>query len=149
MHGVTVDNIDVLTLYLSKAANASVALTLQDWGFNVVDLYTSSAISEKTVETQKVIAAVSPVFQPYKFLAESLYRQALLSFKRGDNEGGTNLLQLAMMIANLAPVLTLLTIALILGIIVYLLHRHSKKAKLKPSAPSVPSVPPPPPEIFR
>ena len=149
MHGVTVDNIDVLTLYLSKAANASVALTLQDWGFNVVDLYTSSAISEKIVETQKAIAAVSPVFQPYKFLAESLYRQALLSFKRGDNEGGTNLLQLAMMIANLAPLLTLLTIALVLGIIVYLLHRHSKKAKLKPSAPSVPSVPPPPPEIFR
>jgi hypothetical protein len=148
MHGVTVDNIDVFTLYLSKAANAPVALTLQDWGFTVIDLYTSSDIREKIVETQKTIAAVSPVFQPYKFLAESLYRQALLSFERGDIEGGTNLLQLATVMANLAPLLTLLTIALILGIVAYLLYRHSKKAKLKPPAPSVPSVPPPPPEIF-
>jgi hypothetical protein len=149
MHGVTVDNIDVLTLYLSKAANASVALTLQDWGFSITDLYTSSDIREKIVETQKAIAAVSPVFQPYKFLAESLYRQALLSFKRGDNEGGTSLLQLATVIANLAPLLTLLTIAAILGIIAYLLHRHSKKAKLKPPTPPALQVPPPPPEIFR
>jgi hypothetical protein len=148
MQGVTVDNIDVLTLYLSKAANASVALTLQDWGFSVADLYTSSDIREKIVETQKTIAAVSPVFQPYKFLAESLYRQALLSFKRGDTEGGTSLLQLATTIANLAPILTLLTIAAILGTIAYLLHRHSKKAKLKPPAPPALQVPPPPPEIF-
>ena len=37
--GVNVDNIDVLSLYLSNAANASVALTLQNWGFNVMDLY--------------------------------------------------------------------------------------------------------------
>jgi hypothetical protein len=149
MHGVNVDNIDVLTLYLSKAANASVALTLQDWGFSITDLYTSSDIREKIVETQKAIAAVSPVFQPYKFLAKSLYRQALLSFKRGDNEGGTSLLQLATVIANLAPLLTLLTIAAILGIIAYLLHRHSKKAKLKPPTPPALQVPPPPPEIFR
>jgi hypothetical protein len=40
-----VDNIDVLTLYLSKAANASIASTLQYWGFEVKDLY-STAIPE-------------------------------------------------------------------------------------------------------
>jgi hypothetical protein len=147
MHGLTVDNIDVLTLYLSKTANASVALTLQDWGFSVIDFYTSPDIREKIVEAQKAIAAVNPVFQPYKFLAEYLYRQALLSFERGDTKGGTSLLQLATIIANLAPILTLLTIAAILGIIAYLLHRHGKKAKLKPPALPPPQVPPPP-EIF-
>lgn len=142
IHGVEVDNIDILTLHLSRAANASVALTLQDWGFSVIDLYTSPEIREKIVETQTAIAGVSPVFQPYKSLAEFLYRQALLSIRRGDTQSGTSLLQLAIIIADLAPLLTLLTIAAILGIIVYVLHRRSEKAKLRPT------VPPPPPEIF-
>jgi len=145
IHGLNVDNIDILTLYLSRAANASVALTLQGWGFSVIDLYTSPEIREKIVETQRTIAAVSPVFQPYKSLAEFFYRQGLLSIRRGDMESGTRFLDLAVIIANLAPLLTLLTIAALLGIIVYLLHRHSEKAKLKPI---VPPVPPPPPEIF-
>jgi hypothetical protein len=148
MHDVEVDDIDVFTLYMSRAANASVALTLQDWGFSVTDLYTSSNVGEKIVETQKTIAALSPIFQPYKFLAESLYRQALLSFERGDNEGGLSLLQSATTIAILAPLLTLLTMAAILGIIAYLLFRHSKKAKSKPPTPISLQVPPPPPEIF-
>jgi hypothetical protein len=146
IHGVKVDDIDTFALYLSRAANADVALALQGWGFNVIDLYASPEIGEKIVETQRAIAAVNPVFQPYKSLAEFLYRQALLSFERGDNEGGFNLLQLAITIADLAPFLTLLTIAVILGIVVYVLHKRSKKAKLKPAALT---VPPPPPEIFR
>jgi hypothetical protein len=104
--------------------------------------------TEKIVEAQKAIAAVSPVFHPYKFLAEYLYRQVLFSFERGNMEDGNSLLQLATIIANLAPILTLLTIAAILGIIAYLLHRHGKKAKLKPPAMSPLQVPPPPPEIF-
>jgi len=143
IHSVDVDNIDILTLYLSRAANASVALTLQDWGFSVLDLYTSPEIREKIVETQKAIAAVSPLFQPYKSLAEFFYKQALLSFKRGDMESGTSLLQLAIITANLAPLLTLLTIAALLAIIVYVLHRRSEKDRLEPI------VPPPPPEIFQ
>jgi len=145
IHGVKVDNIDILALYLSRAANASVALTLQDWGFNIIDLYTSPEIREKIVETQRAIAAVSPMFQPYKSLAEFFYQQGLLSIRRGDTQSGTSLLQLAITIADLAPLLTLLTIAAILAIIVYLLRRRSKKAKLRPA---VPSLPPPPPEIF-
>jgi hypothetical protein len=142
MHGLTIDNINDLTLYLSEAANTSVALTLQHWGFKVIDFYTSPDIREKIVEAQKAIAAVSPLFQPYKFLAQSLYTQALLSFEQGDMEGGTRLLQLAIIIANLAPILTLLTIAAILGIIAYLLHRHRKKAKLKQPALPPQQVPP-------
>jgi len=142
IHGVRVDNIDTFTLYLSKAANADLALTLYGWGFNVI---ISPEISEKIDETQRAIAGVSPLFQPYKSLAEFLYRQALLSFRRRDMEGGKNLLQLAITIADLAPLLTLLTVAAILGIIVFVLRRRSKKAKLRPT---VPSLPPPPPEIF-
>jgi len=145
IQGVDVDNIDILTLYLSRAANASVALTLQGWGFSVIDLYTSPEITEKIVETQRAIAAVHPLFQPYKSLAEFFYKQALLSFRRGDMEGGSSLLQLAITIADLAPLLTLLTIAALLGIIAYVLYRYREKAKLKPTAPP---VPPPPPEIF-
>jgi len=141
IHGVKVDDIDVFTLYLSKAANASVALTLQEWGFNVFDLYTSPEIREKIEETQRAIAAVSPVFQPYRSLAEFFYRQALLSFRRGDMAGGANLLQLAITVADLAPLLTLLTIAAILGVISFVLYRQSRKARMKPT------FQPPPPEI--
>jgi len=141
IHGVNVDNIDVFTLYLSKAANASVALTLQEWGFNVFDLYTSPEIREKIEETQRAIATVNPFFQPYKSLAEFFYKQALLSFRRGDMAGGANLLQLAITIADLAPLLTLLTIAAILGLISFVLYRQSRKARMKPT------FQPPPPEI--
>ena len=139
---VDINDIDILAAYLGEAANADVALVLYEWGFNVI---ISPEIKDKIDETQKAIAAVSPVFQPYKSLAEFFYKQALLSFKRRDTAGGSNLLQLAIIIADLAPLLTLLTIAAILGIIVYALHRHGEKARLKPAAPT---VPPPPPEIF-
>jgi len=139
VRGQNVGNIDTLTQYLSQAANADVALTLYGWGFNVV---ISPEITEKIVEAQKAIEGVSPIFQPYKSLAEFLYEQALLSFRRGDTAGGNNLLQLAIIIANLAPLLTLLTIGAALGITVYVFHRLREKAKLKPT------VPPPPPEIF-
>lgn len=103
------------------------ALTLQDWGFNVFDLYNSD-IGEKVVETRRAIAAVSPLFQPYKALAEFFYQQGLLSIRRGDTQNGINLLQIAITIADLAPLLTFLTVAAILGIIVYVLRRRSKKS---------------------
>jgi len=96
------------------------------------------------VETQRAIAAVNPILQPYKFIAELLFQQALASFKRGDTAGGTNLLELATTVANLAPLLTLLTVLAALAFITYLLRRRSQKARLKPT----PVVPPPPPEIF-
>lgn len=143
--GVDVSNIDILTLYLSRAANASVAFTLQDWGFDVVDLFTSKDISDKITEAQKALSAVNPLFQPYKFIAEQLLRQALDSFRRGDNQGGMNLLDLAILVANLSGVLTLMTLVIILGIIAYLLYRGSRRRRLMPPKPV---LPPPPPEIF-
>jgi len=142
MHGVSVSDIDTLTSYLSQAANADVAFILYEWGFNVV---VSPEITEMIAETKRTVDAVNPLFQPYKALAEFLYRQALLSFRRGDTEGGVRYLQQATTVANLAPLLTFLTIAALLGIIAYFLYRLSKKPRLKPTAPP---VPPPPPEIF-
>jgi hypothetical protein len=145
IHGVDVSNIDILTLYLSRAANASVALTLQAWGFGVADLFTSKDVSEKLIEAQKTVSAVNPFFQPYKFVAEQLYRQALESFKHGDDQGGMSLLNLAILIANLSGVLTMLTILILLGILAYLFYRSSRRRRLMPPQPA---VPPPPPEIF-
>jgi len=140
--GADVDDIDVLALYLSRAANASVAFTLQDWGFSVVDLYTSPEIRERVLETQEAIGALNPVFQPYRTLAEFFYQQALLSFKRGDTESGMSNLQLAIALANLAPLLTFLTILALLALLVFILSRLSKRRK-----PVV--VPQPPPEILQ
>jgi hypothetical protein len=145
IRGVDVSSIDILTLYLSRAANASVALTLQAWGFDVADLFSSSDVSGKITEAQKAISAVNPFFQPYKFISEQLYQQALDSFKHGDTQGGMNLLDLAILIANLSAALTLLTVAVIAGIIAYLLYRGSRRRRLMPPQPT---VPPPPPEIF-
>jgi len=145
IRGVDLSNIDILTLYFSRAANASVALTMQSWGFNVVDLYTSIDVRDKITEAQKAISALNPFFQPYKFIAEQLYEQALVSFQHGDNQGGMNLLELAILIANLSGVLIFLTIAAILGILAYLLYRGSRIRRLVPRQPA---VPPPPPEIF-
>jgi len=125
---VTVGDNNLLAYYLSKAAKASVALKLQDWGFSVTDLYTSPLLID---EAEKAIAGVSPIFQPYKFLSEYFFRQALLSFEAGNVERANALLQLSIYIAYLAPLLTLLTIAALLLIVVYMLHRY--RAKTKPT----------------
>jgi hypothetical protein len=84
---------------------------------------------------------VNPIFQPYKSFAEYLYQQALLSAERGDWERTKSLLQLAVTMANLAPLLTFVTIIALLALLVYILNRRSKRPK--------PVVPPLPPEILQ
>jgi len=140
IHGAKVDNINVLALYLSTAANASVALTLQSWGFTVADLY-NSPVSEMIKDAGKAIEDVNPIFQPYRSIAEYFYQQALLSAQRGDYERAKSMLQLAITIANLAPLLTFLTIIALLALLVFILNRLSKRPK--------PMVPPLPPEILQ
>ena len=137
INGVSVDNIDILALYMSRAANASVAFTLQDWGFTVVDLYTSPDVRDKIFEAQKAIAAVNPVFQPYKFLAEYYYRRGLASIQQGNTANGVSLLQQSITLANLAPLLTFLTV---LAFVVLLVVVLSRVARRKP-APTVPQSP--------
>jgi len=140
INGAKINNLNVLALYLSTTANASVALSLQRWGFTVTDLY-SSPVSEMVKGAGKTVEGVNPIFQPYKSFAEYLYQQALLSSEKGDWERAKSLLQLAVTMANLAPLLTFLTIIVLLALLVYILNRRSKRPK--------PVVPPLPPEILQ
>jgi len=106
--GKTVDSNAAIGYYLSLAANESVADTLNAWGFGIPDLYRYSPLLSSVEE---VLKKVSPFHQPYKFLAESLYRQAL---QNANEEGVTEMqfyLGAALLIARLAPLLTLITIS--------------------------------------
>jgi hypothetical protein len=105
LNGEKITNISELALYLSQAANASVASTLKRWGFTVADLY-ESPVQDLTIEAGKAIGQVNPIFQPYSSLAEYLYHQALLSAEAGDWSRTESLLQLSIAMANLAPLLT-------------------------------------------
>ena len=138
-NGEKVTNISELALYLSQAANASVASTLKRWGFTVADLY-ESPVQDLIIEAGKAVGQVNPIFQPYRFLAEYLYQRALLSAEAGDWSTTKNLLQLSITLANLAPLLTFVTIAAILALLSYALYRLSGRPRLV--------VPPPPPEIL-
>jgi hypothetical protein len=137
---VKVKGISELALYLSQAANASVASTLKRWGFTVADLY-ESPVQDLITEAGRAVNELNPVFQPYRFMAEYLYQQALLSAETGDWDRAQSLLQLSISLANLAPLLTLLTIAALLALLAYVLARRSRR--------QLPPVPPPPPEIMQ
>jgi hypothetical protein len=139
-NGVKVKNISELALYLSQAANASVALTLKRWGFSLTDLY-ESPIQDLVEEAGKEVAQVNPVFQPYRFLADYLYQQALLSAEQSDWNRASSLLQLSIALARLAPLLTFLSILGVLALLVFVLTRRSRRPR--------PVVPPPPPEIMQ
>jgi hypothetical protein len=139
LNGEKVTNISELALYLSQAANASVASTLKRWGFTVADLY-ESPVQDLTIEAGKAVGQVNPIFQPYSSLAEYLYQQALLSAEAGDWSRTESLLQLSITVANLAPLLTFLTIAAILALLSYFLVRRNRRPRFV--------VPPPPPEIM-
>lgn len=138
-NGEKVTNINELALYLSQAANASVASTFTRWGFTVANFY-ESPVQDLMIEAGKAVGQVNPIFQPYRFLAEYLYQQALLSAEAGDWSRTDSLLQLSITVANLAPLLTFLTIAAILALLSYALYRLSRRPRLV--------VPPPPPEIM-
>lgn len=139
-NGVKINSISELALYLSQAANASVALTLKRWGFSLTDLY-QSPIQDLIEEAAKEVGGVNPIFQPYKALADYLYEQALSSAEQSDWARASDLLQLSITFARLAPLLTFLTILGILALSVFILTRRSRKPR--------PVVPPPPPEVMQ
>ena len=136
INGATVDNLDILALHMSEAANASVAITLQKWGFNVVDYYSSPEVRDRILEAQKAIAAVNPLFQPYKVLAEYYYRRGLTSIEQGDTGSGIGFLQESITIADLAPLLTFLTILAIVALLITVVWIMTRR---KP-APTVPQA---------
>ncbi len=139
-NGEKIKNISELALYMSQAANASVASTLKRWGFTVADLY-ESPVQELIMEAGKTVGAVNPIFQPYKALADYVYQQALSSAEQGDWDTARSLLQMSITLANLAPLFTFLTIIGLLVLMVYLLSIRSRRPR--------PVVPPPPPEILQ
>ena len=140
-NGVKIKNISELALYLSQAANASVASTLnRRWGFAVADLY-ESPVQDLIVEAGKAVGGVNPIFQPYKALADYVYQQALSTAEQGDWNRAGSLLQLSITLANLAPLFTFLTIIGLLALLVYVLVRRSRRPR--------PIVPRPPPEILQ
>jgi len=134
IRGAEVDGINVLVFYLSVAADASVAITFEKWGFNVADLYTSPELVDQAART---IEATNPIFQPYRWLSEYLFNQAQLSLETGNTDRANSLLRLSIAIAGAAPILTFLTIIIILGLLVYLLSRPSRRPR-----PAVPQLPP-------
>ncbi len=138
--GYKIQNISELALYLSQAANASVASTLKRWGFAVADLY-ESPVQDLIVEAGKAVGAVNPIFQPYKALTDYVYQQALSSAEQGNWDTARSLLQMSIALANLAPLFTFLTIIGLIALLVYVLSRRSKRPR--------PVVPPPPPEILQ
>ena len=131
IRGTRIENIDILTYHLSVAANKTVAPILRGWGFDVVDLYTSSSLIEKV---RKRIEALNPMFQPYKSLAETLYEQGLISLEEGYTERGNQYLQIAIFLAEWAGLLTLVTWTAIAVAIAYILSRLTAPPKLEISA---------------
>jgi len=102
---------------------------LRNWGFNVADPYASPTLVD---EGERAVHGLNPVFQPYKFLAEYLYRRALTSLERGDVEKANRYLETAIFIARYAPLLTVITIAVIFAAIIYAFER--RRAPSKPTA---------------
>ncbi len=138
IQGLKIETNDELAFHLSLAANASVDVKLERWGFDISLLYTGSKISPELIyKAEKAVDGLSPVFLPYNLVAKFLYQQALLRLERGDVDGANQLLEAAILLANLAPLLTLLTLVVIFAIIAYILLR-------RPSEPSIERPPLPP-----
>jgi len=123
INGVAVSNNNVLGYYLSLAAGRSVVATLNSWGFNLVDLF---AYSTFISEVEEAVSNVNPIYQPYRFLAEQLFKQALISAEKNNANDANRYLTLALLIAKLAPLLTLITFAgFLFTIILYALKKSN------------------------
>jgi len=120
--GVYVEDNSELAYYLSLAANTTVAPKLRRWGFPLIDLYT---YSDLIMEAERSIRRVNPLFQPYKLLAEQLYRWALINAEQDYTDNANICLLAAMIIAELSPLLTLMTISACL--FAAILHALKKK----------------------
>jgi len=100
-----------LAYYLSIAAGESVAVILKGWGFKVPNLYLYSSLLD---EVKMLIEKTSRIFEPYRSLAEILYRNAVFNANQ-ENEARMRLyLILAVLIGKLAPLLTLMTASMLI-----------------------------------
>ncbi len=134
VRGTSIGDNDLLTYHLSLAANTSVAPTLTGWGFRVTDLYISSSLIE---EAKREVERLHPLFQPYRSLAEWLYRQGITSLEKGNVRAGNQYLRAAVFTARWAPLLTLMTVAAVLVAAVYLVRRRRALPRKEMGAPEV------------
>ncbi|MBS7615509.1 hypothetical protein KEJ18_07275, partial [Candidatus Bathyarchaeota archaeon] len=110
-----------LVYYLSLASNKSIAEHLNNWGFNIPDLYLYSPLLEEAI---KVLDGINPIYQPYKYLARLLYEQALSKAKQ-DTVGEMQFyLAAAIIVAKLAPLLTITTVSGVLFAAILLLLKN-------------------------
>ena len=117
MNGETITSNSELGYYLSLTSKESVAESLNIWGFNVPDLYLYSPMLGNV---KRVLSEVNPLFQPYKYIAELLYEQALSNARQDSVNEMNFFLTAAISVAKLAPLLTLMTVSGILFIIILL-----------------------------
>jgi len=77
---------------------------LNAWGFNIPDLYAYSPLLR---EIESAIENVDPIFQPFKYMAELIYKM-VTSGGRVSAEYVLPCLLMALAVALTAPLLTLL-----------------------------------------
>ncbi|MBS7653702.1 MAG: hypothetical protein QXU95_02720 [Candidatus Bathyarchaeia archaeon] len=104
INGEKIEDSVALCYYLSLASGESVADKLNAWGFNIPDLYTYSPLLR---EIEKAVKDVDPISQPFKRLAESIYKM-VISGGHVSAEYVLPCLLAALVVALLAPLLTLL-----------------------------------------
>ena len=122
MHGKTVDSNAVLGYYLSIAAEESVVNELNMWGFDVPDLYIYAPVLS---EVEATLEHINPYYQPYKFLAGLLYMQAINSAKQDTVTEMHLYLAMSLIVAKLAPLLTLITVSgLLFAAIIWVLKEQ-------------------------
>ncbi len=107
--GERINDNSALTYYLSLAANESVIQILNNWGFVIPDVF---AYPKVLVEAKSIIDQINPIFQPFRYIAEFLYRQAVNSV--GNSFKMQVYLAAAILIARLAPLLMLVMISAII-----------------------------------
>jgi hypothetical protein len=123
MNGEKIDGNSALGYYLSLGAGESIVDALNDWGFEIPDLYLYSPLIEKA---QAIIEKMNPNLQPYKYLAELLFLEAI-SNARSESEANMHLyLVIAVLVAKLTPLLMLLTISSTLFFAVLWIMRREK-----------------------
>jgi len=106
-----IENNAELAYYLSLAAGESIADALNTWGFNVPDLYSYSSLLD---EVKMLLEKVNRIFEPYRSLAEALYRSAMFNANQENKDRMRLYLTLAVLIAKLAPLLTLMTASMLI-----------------------------------
>lgn len=131
MKGTEVENDDALVYYLSCAAETSVVPDFKRWGFEVADLYANSVLVE---EAERIVTEISPIYFIEKFASNHFYRQALISIEKGEIEQGNRYLSASILIAEMAPTLSIITLVTILATVAFTIFALKRRGRLQPVA---------------